>query len=89
MDQMTASGAYGFASYAPESQPTSFAQTTSGAAQEGVTQISSTLGQLGHTSNPLFWLLLLALIWTGYVFGEFEVGMKRIGKAGVHVGTEA
>ncbi len=89
MDEMTAAGTYGFGSYSPESSPTAFAQTASGAAGEGVSQIASTIGGLGHTSNPLFWLLLLALIWTGYVFGEFEVGMKRVGKAGVHVGSEA
>lgn len=88
MDPMTAAGAYGFGSYSPESTPTAFAQTSSGSAGEGVSQIASSLGNIGHTSNPLFWLLLLALIFTGYAFGVFEVGVKRVGSARVEVGRD-
>jgi hypothetical protein len=39
---------------------------------------------LGH-HNPLFWLLLLFLIWTGYVYGEFGIGIKQIGRTRVEV----
>jgi hypothetical protein len=36
------------------------------------------------TSNPLFWLLLLALIFTGWVFGAFDFafGVKKVGNVG-------
>ncbi len=39
---------------------------------------SGTLG-LG-TSNPLFWLLILALVFTGWIFGAFDfaIGAKKI-----------
>jgi hypothetical protein len=86
VDEFTAAGAYGFGTYTPTSTPVAYAQTSSGAADEGVSQIANTVKGIGHTNNPLFWLLILALVWTGYVFGEFEVGMKRVGKAGIKVG---
>lgn len=36
--------------------------------------------------NPLFWVLILALIFTGWVFGGFDFGVKKIGGVNVKVG---
>lgn len=84
-DPMTAGGAYGFQTYSPQNpSAVGSAMSSSGAVNEAVSQVSN----IGHTNNPLFWLLLLALIWTGYIFGQFEVGVKRIGKVGIEVGRE-
>ncbi len=90
MDNMTAAGAYGFTSYSPGvvGGGIAVAQTSAGAAGEAVSEIGSQIGNIGHTNNPLFWLLVLALIFTGYIFGVFEVGVKHIGSVGVHVGRE-
>lgn len=81
----TAQAAYGFSSWNPN---------YGGSAIMPETQIGAT-GDIPSASlpdfplfggNPLFWLLLLFLIWTGYVYGAFDVGIKKIGSAGVKVG---
>jgi hypothetical protein len=36
--------------------------------------------------NPLFWLLILALVWSGYVYGGFNVGMKKLGGGSFKLG---
>jgi hypothetical protein len=86
--EMTAAGTYGFGSYSPDAVSAMPAQTSTGAAGEGVSQIASSITSIGHTNNPLFWLLILALIWTGYIFGVFEVGVHKVGRARVAVGEE-
>jgi hypothetical protein len=82
----TASAAYGFQSWNP--------LVAGGTAIMPETQIGTT-GDIPSASlpdlpflhgNPLFWLLLLFLVWTGYVYGAFDVGVKKIGSAGVKVG---
>lgn len=83
----TAAAAYGFGSWQPS--------VAGGHAVMAETQVGST-GDIPSASlpdfplfggNPLFWLLLLFLIWTGYVYGAFDVGIKKIGSAGVKVGS--
>lgn len=87
MDQ-TAADAYGFQSYSP-AYPGGLVvapQTTTGdTGGDPVPSISLPRLPLGH-QNPLFWVLLILLIITGYVAGGFDVAIKKIGKVGVHVG---
>jgi len=86
-DPNTASGAYGFGSWSPS--------VPGGVAVMPETQIGSVadipgqvLGKLGPhpMQNPLFWLLVLALIWTGYVYGGFNFGLKKIGSTRTRIG---
>ncbi len=86
MDPQTANGAYGFASWTP-------------AAPGGVATIAEThVGVTGNVpgavlpklpligDNPLLWLLALLLIWTGYIYGAFDVGVKKIGRTSIKIG---
>lgn len=40
---------------------------------------------LGH-HNPLFWVLILALVVTGYIGLGFDFSVKRVGKLATKVG---
>ncbi len=86
MDAFTANGAYGFSSWSP-------------AAPGGVAIMPET--SVGHTGdvpgaslpslplnwhNPLFWVAALFLVWSGYVYGAFDVGFKKIGSTSLKVG---
>lgn len=79
-------GVYGFGSYTPA--------TAGGVAIMPETQIGSTgsvpsnvLGTLPlHHANPLFWLLILVLVLTGYVYGAFDVGVKHLIEGKIKVG---
>lgn len=87
MDQ-TAQEAYGFHSYSPAypGGMVTAPQTTTG--EDGVDPVPSVaLPQLpfGH-QNPMFWLLVILLIITGYISGGFDVGIKKLGKIGARVG---
>ncbi len=33
--------------------------------------------------NPFFWLVALVLVWLGYIFFGFNVGVKGVGKVSV------
>ena len=85
MDMSTAQGAYGFNSWSPA--------TPGGVAimsetQQGISNLpSGVLGKLpiGH-QNPLMWLLVLLLIWTGYLYGGFDLGIKKIGSSKFKIG---
>jgi hypothetical protein len=47
---------------------------------------SGVLPKLGFgPQNPLFWVLILILILTGYLTVGFDLGLKKIGK--LNVGT--
>jgi len=88
MDQ-TAADAYGFQSYSP-AYPGGLVvapQTTVGesGANDPVPSISLPRLPFGH-QNPMFWLLIILLIVSGYVAGGFDVAIKKIGKAGVKIG---
>lgn len=86
LDPNTAMGAYGYNSWTPA--------IPGGMAVMPETQVGTSgnvpgavMGKLPlHAGNPLFWLLLLVLIWTGYIYGGFNVGVKKIFKGSVGVG---
>ena len=82
MDYSSAANAYGF-SHAGNPVADIMAETTVGAGTDG----GFAGGSLGiGTSNPLFWLLILALVFTGWIFGAFDFGVKRIGSVSVKAG---
>lgn len=37
-------------------------------------------------NNPLFWLLILILLFTGWIFGAFDFGIKSVGNVSVKAG---
>jgi len=86
MDAQTASGAYGFNAWTPA--------VPGGMAVMPETQIGVSADVPGNAlpslpfswHNPLFWLLLFALTWTGYVYGAFDVGVKKIGRTSIRLG---
>lgn len=85
-DPNTASGAYGFGSWTP-SVPGGMAIMPETQVGESGNVPGAVMGKLPlHTGNPLFWLLLLVLIWTGYIYGGFNFGVKKIFKGSVGVG---
>lgn len=91
MDPNTAAGAYGFGAYSPAT-PGGLAiappVTQLGGDHPMETPPGIVLPDMfgGHIDHPLFWFLILVLVFTGYVFGSFDVGIKRVVRAGVKVG---
>ena len=98
MDPNTAVGAYGYNAYSP-SVPGGVAimpeTQLGGNSQPGGAIVNipgQVLSKIGPhpAQNPLFWVLVIALIWTGYVFGGFSIGggVKKVGRgrAGVRLG---
>ena len=84
MDFSTAAGAYG---YVHGGHPVGeiMAETNVGAdAALGIDSLPLGLG----TQNPLFWLLILFLIFTGWIFGAFDFGAKNVGSVAVKVGRK-
>lgn len=87
MDPNTAMGAYGYQSWTPafpggmaimpETQVGAIGDIPAGA-----------LGKLGVSpnGNPLFFLLVLFLIWTGWVYGGFDLGVKNVIRGSARVG---
>jgi hypothetical protein len=86
MDPQTAAGSYGFNAWTP-------------AAPGGVAIMPETnVGVSGNIPgaalpklpltwhNPLFWVLAFALIFTGYLYGGFDIGLKKIGSLGIKAG---
>ena len=82
----TARGSYGFNSWTT-SVPGGLAvmaetQTGSSGAVAG-----AALGPLPlHWNNPLFWLLALFLVFTGWVYLGADFGIKRLGSASFKAG---
>ena len=79
MDPQTAGGAYGFNAWTP-ALPGGMAvmpETAIGVSGEVPGAVLPSLPLNWH--NPLFWVLVLALILTGYLYGGFDVGVKKIG----------
>ena len=82
----TAASAYGFNGWVPS--------VPGGTAVMAETQVGSSgdipsgaMGKLPlHWNNPLFWLLALVLVWTGYLYGGFDIGVKKIGSTRVKLG---
>lgn len=84
MDE-TAAGAYGFISYTPAFPGGLAVANATDIGQQGIPhEIEQKLGY--GTSNPLFWVLVLVLLITGYATVGFNVGLKRVFKGGVKLG---
>lgn len=86
MDPQTAGGAYGFSAWTP-AQPGGVAIMPE--TQVGVSGIipGAALPNLPIIGdNPLFWVLALVLIFTGYLYGAFDIGVKKIGNISVKGG---
>lgn len=84
LDQ-TAQGAYGFSSWTPA--------TPGGVAIIPETQVGNdgAPGQVLpnlplHWENPLFWLLLIFLIFTGWLYASGSFGIKKIASISGKVG---
>lgn len=82
----TASGAYGFNAWTP-AVPGGVAvmpETSVGVSGDVPGPSLPKLPFSWH--SPLFWLLLFALAWSGYVYGAFDVGFKKVGSGGLKLG---
>ncbi len=78
--EQTAQSAYGFISYSP-AYPGGMAiqsETAIGSLGDIPSDIVQSFGF--GPQNPLFWLLILLLIITGYISAGFHVGIKKIGQ---------
>jgi hypothetical protein len=86
-DMSTAAGAYGFM-HGNSPVGDIMAETSVGANLDAnVPSINA--GNLGlGMDNPLFWLLILALVFTGWVFGALDFGVKRVGEVRVTAGRK-
>ncbi len=90
MIDWTAASVYGFQGGPPAGDAV-HAETSVG------TGLDSTAGALPalplHWGNPLFWLLIGILLFTGWLFGGFNVGgsagIKKLGRAGGSVRLHA
>ena len=79
MDEHTASGAYGFNAWT-QAIPGGMAvmpETAVGVTGDVPGPALPKLPMTWH--NPLFWVLILALVFTGYLYGGFDIGVKKIG----------
>jgi hypothetical protein len=87
MDQFsTAAGAYGFA-HGNSPVGDIMAETSVGANVDASMPSITGGAPLGFgVNNPLFWLLILFLVFTGWIFGAFDFGVKRVGNVKVGVG---
>jgi hypothetical protein len=86
VDPSTAQGAYGFNSWTT-AQPGGMAimpETQVGSSGEIPGAVMSKLPL--HSGSPLFWLLILVLVWTGYLYGGFNFGIKKVVKGSFGVG---
>ena len=82
----TAGGAYGFNAWT-QSLPGGMAvmpETAVGVSGDIPGAVLPKLPLSWH--NPLFWLLVLALVWSGYVYGAFDIGFKKLGSSSIKVG---
>lgn len=83
--EQTAADAYGFMSYTPAYPGGLAVASATDIQMQGIPhEIEKKLGF--GTQNPLFWVLVLILIITGYLSVGFNVGVKKILKAGAKVG---
>ena len=86
MDAQTANGAYGFNAWTPAT-PGGVAIMPETAVGNSADVPGPALPSLPFSwHNPLFWLLLLVLTWSGYVYGAFDIGVKKIGSTSVKLG---
>lgn len=87
-DPNTATGAYGFNGYTP-AVPGGVAVMPETQMGQDISNIpAQVLSKIGPNplQNPLFLVLLGALIWTGYVYGGLDFGVKGLGSTKNRVG---
>jgi hypothetical protein len=83
--EQTAYDAYGFISYTPAYPGGLAVANATDLQQQGMPhEVAPKLG-FGH-ENPLFWVLIIVLIITGYISLGFNVGLKKIFKLGGKLG---
>jgi len=86
MDAYTASGAYGFNNWTP-AVPGGMAVMPETSVGVSGDVPGPALPKLPFSwNNPLFWVLVLALAWSGYVYGAFDIGVKKIGSGKLKLG---
>jgi hypothetical protein len=77
----TASSAYGFSGGMPANPSSVMPETSVGIGLDNPVTDKMPF----HWGNPLFWLLVLVLLFTGWLYGGFNLGggagVKRIGSA--------
>jgi hypothetical protein len=86
MDPNTAAGSYGFNSWTTAAPGGVAIMPETSVGVSGVIP-GAALPKLPFSwHNPLFWVLLLALVWSGYVYGAFDIGVKKLVKTSFKVG---
>ena len=83
-DFSTAAGAYGYVHGGMPVGEIMAETNVGGDATLGFDNLPLGLG----TNNPLFWLLILFLVFTGWIFGAFDFGAKNVGSVAVKVGRK-
>lgn len=81
-----ASGAYGFSSWTPALPGGLAIMPETHVGVTGNVPGASLPSLPVNWHNPLFWLLLLALVWSGYVYGAFDIGFKKLGSGKIKIG---
>ena len=83
---LTARGAYGFSGWSPTHPggTAMIAETQIGSSGDIPAMVSGSLPLNWH--NPLFWLLALFLLFTGWIYAGAELGVRRIGDVKVRAG---
>jgi len=85
MDFSTAGAAYGFVHGTTPVGSVMAETNIGGKGDVGIPDFGGRQLSLG-AGNPLFWLLILVLLFTGWIFGAFDFGIKRIGSVSVKAG---
>lgn len=82
----TAGGAYGFNAWTPATPGGVAVMPETAVGVSGDVPGPSLPSLPFSWHNPLFWLLALALLWSGYVYGAFNIGIKKIGRSSLKLG---
>jgi len=84
-DLYTAQGAYGYSGSGLNANGgTAMVQEQPGVANATAGSLMPDLS-IGW-NNPLFWLLALFLVWSGYVFFGFNFGVKKVFNESLKIG---
>lgn len=86
MDPYTASGAYGFSGWTPATPGGVAIMAETAVGQSGDIPGAALPNLPFNWHNPLFWLLVLALAWSGYVYGAFDVGFRKVASGSIKIG---
>ncbi len=80
----SATSAYGWKGWGKPDGTTISAETQIGMGQDLSAAVMAKL-PFGH-NNPLFWLLILFLVFTGWMYFGGSFGIKRLGSVSAKVG---